>query len=448
MFGLKTGRTAGSVLLLVGSTDPSGGGGLPADVKSAGAMGLHGSPVVSAVTVRDSGNVLSSRAVGPELLLEQLRAVVRDGPVSGVKSGVLGGCANVSVLAGFLKTELKGVPYVLDPAVTENGPGSSAGGETLRSIAEHLVPLSTLCIPDLPGAEVLSGISGISGLKDMTEAGRMIMGRGADAVLVRGDRSAADPADVLVTGDGHRVFRSRRSWRKPPHGIGSTLASACAALLAAGFPLEESVQTAELFLDRTMSRSIVRSHGSLPGHLPEAAPLPGSPDGSAYYLPPVYCSRCGTTMSRSPGLEGHLHCAWCGLVHYRNPLPAAALVVRNGDRVLLVRRAVPPAKGMLCLPGGFLEMGETPEEGGRRELHEETGLTAEATGVLELETDITAYGGILLVVLEVTGWSGSPKPGDDASEILWRRPGEITGLAFRAHDRIVAKLAGPAEAGV
>lgn len=445
VFCLKTDRTAAGVLLMVGSTDPSGGGGLPADVKSAGAMGLHGSPVVSAVTVRDSGKVLSRRAVEPELLQEQLRAVVLDGPVTGVKSGVLGSCANVSVLAGFLKTELEGIPYVLDPAVADDGPGSSLNGDILRSIAEKLLPMSTLCTPDLPVAEALAGMEGIDGLKGMIEAGRTIIERGAGAVLVRADRSASSPADVLVTGNGHRIFKGRRTDHKPPHGMGSTLAGACAALLAAGFPLEESVRTAELFLERAISRRIVRIHGSLPGHLPEAAPMPGSPDDSAFYLPPVYCARCGNAMSRAPGREGHLHCVGCGFVHYRNPLPAVALVVRNGDRVLLVRRAVPPAKGMLCLPGGFLEMGETPREGGRRELLEETGLTALETGVLELETDTTAYGGILLVVLEVTGWSGSAEPGDDASEILWLRPGEIKGLAFRAHDRIVAKLAGAAE---
>lgn len=433
------------MLLMVGSTDPSGGGGLPADVKTAGAMGLHGSPVVSAVTVRDSGKVLSSRAVDPEILMEQLRAVVRDGPVSGVKSGVLGSCANVSVLAGFLKNELKGIPYVLYPRVTCAGPGSTVNGEVLRSTAEKLLPLSTLCTPDLAEAMALAGMDGIDGLKDMIEAGRTIMERGAGAVLVRGGRSAEGPADVLVTGDRHRVFNGRRTRHKPAHGTGGTLAGACAALLAAGFSMEESVRTAELYLDRTLSRKIVRIHGSLPGHLPEAVPMPGSPDGSAFYLPPAYCARCGNAMSGAPGGEGHLHCVRCGLVHYRNPLPAVALVVRNGDRILLVRRAVPPEKGRLCLPGGFLELGETPREGGRRELLEETGLTADETRVLELTTDTTAYGGILLVVLEVTGWTGTAEPGDDASEILWRRPGETGELAFRAHDRIVARLGGAAE---
>lgn len=441
VFRLKTDRTADGVLLLVGSTDPTGGGGLPADLKSAGALGLHGSPVVSAVTVRDSGRTRTSRAVEPELLLEQLRSVVRDGPVSGVKSGVLGSCANVSVLAGFLKTELEGIPYVLDPKVTDAGPGSSVNVEVLRSTIEKLLPLSTLCTPDLAGAEALAGMKGLDSLEGIVKAGRAIIERGAGAVLVRGDRSAEVPADVLVTGDGYSVMQLRRTERELPHGMGSTLASGCAALLAAGFPLEDSVRTAELFLDRTISRSLARNHGSLPGHLPQASPLPAIPDGSAFYLPPAYCARCGNTMSGAPGGEGHMHCDRCGFVHYRNPLPAVALVVRRGRRVLLVRRAVAPAKGMLCLPGGFLELGETAEEGGRRELLEETGLTAEGTRVLELETDTTAYGGILLVVLEVTRWRGSEEPGDDASEILWRRPGDITELAFRAHERVVAGLA-------
>jgi 8-oxo-dGTP diphosphatase len=107
-----------------------------------------------------------------------------------------------------------------------------------------------------------------------------------------------------------------------------------------------------------------------------------------------------------------------------------------------VRRAVAPGKGMLCLPGGFMELGETPGECGRRELREETGLTAEEIRLLDLETDSTVYGGILLVALEVLRWSGDPEPGDDASELVWCRLAEVPGLAFRAHERLVRVLAG------
>ncbi|MCK4806411.1 MAG: bifunctional hydroxymethylpyrimidine kinase/phosphomethylpyrimidine kinase, partial [Candidatus Aegiribacteria sp.] len=76
------------VLLFVGGTDPSGGAGLSADLKTASALGFHGCPTVTAVTVQNSGNVLSWEAVSSEILIEQLRAVCDDGPLAGIKSGM------------------------------------------------------------------------------------------------------------------------------------------------------------------------------------------------------------------------------------------------------------------------------------------------------------------------------------------------------------------------
>ena len=151
---------------------------------------------------------------------------------------------------------------------------------------------------------------------------------------------------------------------------------------------------------------------------------------------------CGGILEETEGHGGHLHCGKCGFVHYRNPLPAVALLLCDGDRILLVRRAVPPAMNMLCLPGGFMELGETPGECGRRELKEETGLQLEESRILALETDSTAYGGILLVALEAVRWSGEPRPGDDASEVIWCPLSRVPGLAFAAHERLVERLAG------
>jgi ADP-ribose pyrophosphatase YjhB (NUDIX family) len=95
---------------------------------------------------------------------------------------------------------------------------------------------------------------------------------------------------------------------------------------------------------------------------------------------------------------------------------------------------------MLSLPGGFLETGETPAECGFRELLEETALRVKKSRLMGLETDMTAYGGILLAVLEVTDWEGTPVAGDDASEVLWSPISEVPDLAFSAHNRLVEKL--------
>ncbi|MBN2586776.1 MAG: bifunctional hydroxymethylpyrimidine kinase/phosphomethylpyrimidine kinase, partial [Candidatus Fermentibacteraceae bacterium] len=424
----------GNILLLVGGTDPSGGAGLPADIKTAAAMGMHGCPVVSAVTVQDSGRVTSWTSMEPSLLTAQLRSVLDDGPVHGIKSGMIGSAGTGVALAAFIEKELRSIPYVLDPVTVSGGGNPLLEHDALEVITGRLLPLCALVTPNIDEARLLSGMERINSIDSMAAAGRAILDLGAGAVLVKGGHLEGEPSDVLVTAKGIRVYHGVRVTSENVHGTGCSLASACASLLIAGFPLEEAVPVARNFVSRIISRRVQRLHGNLPGHFPLAAPLPSVPDGGSFYLPPAYCAMCGGSMTRTPGEEGHLHCCRCGLIHYRNPLPAVALLVRDGDRVLLVRRSVAPAKGMLCLPGGFMELGETPGECGRRELLEETGLIAGEVRLLDLETDSTAYGGILLVTLEVLRWSGDPEPGDDASELVWCSLADIPGLAFRAHE--------------
>ena len=88
-----------------------------------------------------------------------------------------------------------------------------------------------------------------------------------------------------------------------------------------------------------------------------------------------------------------------------------------------------------------METGETPLECGARELLEETGLELTSGSLLGVESDETVYGGVLLAAYEVTGWKGIPVAGDDASEVLWVDIGNVPRLAFRAHERLVGRLA-------
>ena len=429
-----------TVLLFIGGTDPSGGAGLPADLKTASALGFHGCPAVTAVTVQNSGNVLSWEAVASEMLMEQLRVVCNDGPVAGVKSGMLGSTENASALAGFIREELRGIPYVLDPVLAAGGGGSLTESGMIDLLRDHLIPLCTLCTPNIDEAEILSGIT-IANTEDMIEAGRAIIRMGAAAVLVKGGHLAGDPVDILVTKESYTEFSGSRITGENVHGTGCTLAAAAATLLAAGFSMETAIRDARFFVRRVIARRIGRVHGKLPGHSPGAGPLPLTPDGTSFYLPPAYCSMCGEHLGKSPGEHGHLFCRQCGFIHYRNPLPAVVLMVHDDEKILLVRRAVQPKKGMLSLPGGFLETGETPEECGRRELLEETGLHARDSRLLGVETDMTAYGGIILAVLEVKEWEGTERAGDDASEVIWCPIREVPELAFTAHNRLVEKLA-------
>lgn len=427
------------VLLLAGGTDPSGGAGLAADLKTAAAMGFHGCPVVTAVTVQDSGNVLSWESIPPYKVTAQIEVVCNDGPVNAVKSGMFGNAGNAIALSESLRGALLDVPYILDPVLAAGDGCSLADNRLVEVLRSRLIPMSTLCTPNLDEAGILTGIPAVD-RKGMEKAGRALLRMGAKAVLVKGGHITGEPEDVLITGEKLIWFRGSRITAANVHGTGCTLATSCAALIASGFPVEDAVHEARLFVRRVISRSFKRIHGNLPGHFPEAGPLPSQPDGTSFYLPPGFCGMCGSPLKQLPGGTGHLHCKSCGYIHYRNPLPAVALIVHDKDRILLVRRAVPPKKGMLSLPGGFLETGETPLECGSRELKEETGLEITDCRLFGLETDMTAYGGILLAVYEVTGWKGTPRPGDDASEVLWAPIREVPDLAFKAHNRLVEEL--------
>ncbi len=427
------------VLLLAGGTDPSGGAGLAADLKTAAAMGFHGCPVVTALTVQNSGNVLSWEAIPADRVAAQIRIICTDGPVSAVKSGMLGNAENAIILSETLNGNLRNVPYILDPVLTAGGGYSLADRRLLEVLKYRLLPVSTLCTPNLDEAEILTGIA-IRNKQDMENAGKALLRMGAKAVLVKGGHIKGEPEDVLITRKKKIWFSGSRITAENIHGTGCTLATSCAALIASGFPIEEAVLEARLFVRRVISRSFKRIHGNLPGHFPEAGPLPSKPDGNSFYLPPGFCGMCGSPLQQSPGGEGHLHCRFCGYIHYRNPLPAVTLIVHDEDRILLIKRAVPPKKDMLSLPGGFLETGETPLECASRELMEETNLELTDSRLFGLETDMTAYGGILLIVFEVTGWKGMEKAGDDASEILWVPIMEIPHLAFEAHNRLIKKL--------
>lgn len=157
-----------------------------------------------------------------------------------------------------------------------------------------------------------------------------------------------------------------------------------------------------------------------------------------------FCSSCGgSVIRRSVHLAepARLVCERCGRVHYQNAKPTAcALVVRDG-RVLLVRRAIPPALGQWDIPGGFLEADEHPEAGVVRELREETGLEITITRLLGMYIGAYVYGDeqayTLDIVFVASAPSGEPRASDDAAEIGWFAPAELPETLAFTHQHAV-----------
>ena len=155
-----------------------------------------------------------------------------------------------------------------------------------------------------------------------------------------------------------------------------------------------------------------------------------------------YCPLCGApvNISHREGRERPV-CGSCGHIIYINPFPAACQVVLNGRKVLLTLRASDPQKGMWCLPGGFIEWGESPVEGAKRELYEETGITGENLSLIGVYDSISGtQQHVLLIAYLVIEWHGEPEAGDDADDVKWFDIDEIPQLAFKVHERILEEL--------
>lgn len=158
-----------------------------------------------------------------------------------------------------------------------------------------------------------------------------------------------------------------------------------------------------------------------------------------------FCPFCGGPLvTRHWEGRPRLFCHACDRPLYENPVPATCLVVLNAaGQVLLVRRSVEPKKGLWCLPGGFLELGESPEAGALRELAEETGLSATIDGLLGV-TDVpnTDYDTVLMLGYRVARYEGGLAPGDDADAIGWFDVGGLPPIAFDSHVRFIHQVLG------
>ena len=158
---------------------------------------------------------------------------------------------------------------------------------------------------------------------------------------------------------------------------------------------------------------------------------------------PNFCPRCATPLVQADD-HGTVRprCPACGFIWYRNPVPAAGVILVEAGRVLLVRRRWDPRAGTWCLPAGFMEAGEHPEQSALRELQEETGVIAQLTGLFGVYAgfdDPRVRAVLILYRGAITG--GEQRPGDDAIELEWFPLDALPeDLAFASHRQALAEL--------
>ncbi len=251
------------VALTIAGSDPSGGAGIQADLKTFHRFGVYGSSVLTLVTVQNTLRVSRVELIGADLVREQMEAVFEDLGPTAAKTGALGSPEIIDTVAAVLVAHT--CLLVVDPVMVSKHATPLLGRDALEALRRRLVPLATLVTPNLPEAGELAAME-VSALDDMHEAARRIAGFGCQSVLVKGGHlpDGSDAVDLLLH-DGHfEQFRSPRMPTRHTHGTGCTYSAAITALLAKGHQVPAAVATAKQFIHNAIATAPGLGGGSGP----------------------------------------------------------------------------------------------------------------------------------------------------------------------------------------
>ena len=239
------------IALTIAGSDSGGGAGIQADIKTMTVNGVFAASAVTALTAQNTTGVASIMESTPEFLAAQIDAVFTDLRPDAVKIGMVSSAALIETIADKL-TEYRAEHIVVDPVMVATSGARLISEEAVGTLKERLLPLAEVITPNIPEAEVLSGME-IHDPDDMTEAAKLIGEKYGCAVLLKGGHDLNDANDLLYK-DGKTVwFKGRRIDNPNTHGTGCTLSSAIAANLAKGFDLEESVRRAKEYISGALA---------------------------------------------------------------------------------------------------------------------------------------------------------------------------------------------------
>ena len=255
------GIVAPPILLTIAGFDPSCGAGIAADLKTFAAHGCYGVAAVTAVTIQNTQEVQAVHNTPSAELREQLEVLMKDGDVAAVKIGMLGNRGNAVVVAEFLD-KYKFAHVVHDPVMrsSSNTELMDAGG--VKYVATELLKRSSVITPNVPEAEILSGLT-IKDVSDMEAAARKLVEMGAKAVIVKGGHMER-AVDVVFDGKEMHPLSGDKVKFDNTHGTGCTFASALTAQLAAGRGLVEAATLAKAYVVKAIEKAYPVGKGRLP----------------------------------------------------------------------------------------------------------------------------------------------------------------------------------------
>ena len=248
--------------LTIAGSDSSGGAGIQADIKTMTANGVYAMSAVTALTAQNTTGVYGILESTPEFLASQLDCIFTDIFPDAVKTGMVSSTGLIQVIADKLK-QYQARNIVVDPVMIATSGSRLISEEAVEALKSQLLPLAAVLTPNIPEAEVLSGLT-ISGSEDMERVAREIGERYGCAVLCKGGHDLNDANDLLWQDGSCKWFCGRRIHNPNTHGTGCTLSSAIASNLAKGCDLETAVERAKIYLSGALSSMLDLGAGSGP----------------------------------------------------------------------------------------------------------------------------------------------------------------------------------------
>jgi hydroxymethylpyrimidine/phosphomethylpyrimidine kinase len=268
--------------LTIAGSDSGGGAGIQADLKTFAALGVYGCSVITAITAQNTREVTGIEAVSAEMVRKQLEAVLSDIRPDVVKIGMLANASIIDVVAATLQ-QFPQSRLVLDPVMIAKSGAVLLARDSIKTLSQRLIPLSNVITPNIPEAEVLTGMK-LTEESSLLKAATAIRALGAKAVVIKGGhmpgvatrkagggRSTVGEQSLQVVDvldDGNEVHRLSGPWIeiRHTHGTGCTLASAIAAGLAHGLDVYASLLQAREFLTKALRTAFAVGQGRGPVH--------------------------------------------------------------------------------------------------------------------------------------------------------------------------------------
>ena len=248
--------------LTIAGSDSSGGAGIQADIKTMTAHGVYAMSAICALTAQNTTGVSDIMEVTPKFLEEQLESVFSDIYPDAIKTGMVASSELIKVIVKKLK-QYNAKNIVVDPVMVATSGSKLISDDAIGTLKSELLPLATIITPNIPEAEVLSGMK-VETQEDMIAAAKAINEKYGCAVLCKGGHQINDANDLLYRDGDYKWFNGKRIDNPNTHGTGCTLSSAIASNLAKGENLDDAVLHAKNYISGALSAMLDLGKGSGP----------------------------------------------------------------------------------------------------------------------------------------------------------------------------------------